>query len=91
MSEWIEIERWPECVHLARPGVVFEIRNGDNQSLFTPCVVPLPPVPFDWKSPPLRFRSIPEPLPRHSDPIPAPADRNRSSASDRSGLQRALL
>jgi hypothetical protein len=40
--------------------------------LLTPCVVPLE-VPFDWRSPPLKFRLVAEPEPRHSDPIPAPS------------------
>lgn len=57
---------------MARPGVVFEIRNAEGLSLFTPCAVPLPPMPFDWKSAPVRFRAVAEAAPEHSAPIPAP-------------------
>lgn len=57
---------------LAQPGVIFEIGNAEGKSLFTPCVMPLPPTPFDRKSPPLRFRAVPEPAPEHSAPIPPP-------------------
>ena len=38
----------------------FEIRNADGQLLTTHCVVPLPELPFDWKSAPLEFRAVPE-------------------------------
>lgn len=72
MSEWIEIARWETCRELARPGIIFEIGNVDGQSLFTPCVMPMPAMPFDWKSPPLRFRAVPEPAPQRSGPMPAP-------------------
>ena len=27
MGEWIAIEQWERCVEMARPGIVFEIRN----------------------------------------------------------------
>lgn len=72
MSAWMAIERWPECTRLERPGIIFEIRNAEGQSMFTNCVVPLPPPPWDWKSPPVQFRAIPQPKPRHSTPIPPP-------------------
>lgn len=72
MGDWIDFDRWPECVEMERPGIVFEVVNADNQSLFTNCVVPLE-TPFDWTSAPLRFRAIPEPKPRHSSPIPKPS------------------
>jgi hypothetical protein len=72
MSEWMAIERWPECVKLARPGIVFEIQNAGRQSLFTPCVEPLPAMPLDWTSPPVRFRAVREGRPQHSPPLPAP-------------------
>ena len=75
MSEWVAIEQWSECVRMERPGIVFEIRNRDGQSLFTPCVIPLPDKPFDWTSPPVEFRPIAEAPPRHSDPLPSPAPR----------------
>jgi hypothetical protein len=72
MGEWIAIAQWEKCRGLARPGIIFEISNAEGKSLFTPCVVPLPPVPFDWKSGPVRFRAVPEPAPERSAPIPAP-------------------
>lgn len=75
MGEWIAIAQWAECQRLARPGVMFEIQNADGQSLLTPCVVPPPPVPFDWRSPPLRFRVVAEPAAEHTSPIPAPRGR----------------
>jgi hypothetical protein len=73
MGEWISIEQWQECLKLARPGIIFEISNAEGKSMFTPCVVPLPPVPFNWKSAPARFRAIPEPAPQHSSPLPEPS------------------
>jgi len=72
MAEWIAIAQWKDCVQMARPGIIFEVRNAEGQSLFTPCVNPLPPMPFDWKSPPLMFRAIPEPAAQRSTPIPPP-------------------
>lgn len=72
MSDWISIEEWSRCLDMARPGIVFEIRNAEGLILTTPCVVPLPEMPFDWKSPPRQFRPIVEPTPRHSDPLPPP-------------------
>ncbi len=70
MSEWLSIAQWEECHRLTRPGIIFEIRNAQGQSLFTPCVTPLPPMPFGWKSPPVMFRAVIEPVPQHSTPIP---------------------
>jgi hypothetical protein len=72
MSEWIAIAQWRDCAQMARPGIIFEIRNADGQSLFTHCVDPLPKMPFDWNSPPVVFRAIPEPKAEHSTPIPPP-------------------
>ena len=72
MSEWISIAHWQECMSLARPGIIFEIRNAEGQSLFTPCVVPMPKVPFDWKTPAMQFRAVAQPRPEHSTPIPPP-------------------
>ena len=73
MGEWISIERWQDCLELARPGIIFEISNAEGNSMFTPCVLPMPPAPHNWKSAAVRFRAIPEPAPRHSTPLPAPA------------------
>ena len=53
-------------------GSYLRIRNAEGQLLTTPCVVPLPELPFDWKSPPLQFRAIVEPKPQHSEPLPPP-------------------
>jgi hypothetical protein len=72
MGEWISIAQWHECERMARAGIVFEIRNAEGRSLFSPCVVPLPPMPFDWKQPPVRFRAISEQKPEHSAPLPRP-------------------
>ena len=38
MSEWIAIEQWQRCLEMTRPGIVFEMRNAEGLSLFTPCV-----------------------------------------------------
>ena len=70
MGEWIAIAQWHECEKMARPGIIFELRNSDGQSLLTPCVAQIPPTPFDWKSPPVMFRAIPAPKPQHSTPMP---------------------
>ena len=72
MSEWVAITKWDECQKMARPGIVFEIRNAHGQSMLTPCVVPLPPVPANWTSPAAMFRPVAEEKPRHSTPMPAP-------------------
>lgn len=72
MGEWIAIAEWHRCLEMARPGIVFEIRNGEGLSMFTPCVQPLPAAPFDWKLPPLEFRAVAEQAPEHSEPIPEP-------------------
>ena len=67
------IDEWVRCTELARPGIVFELRNDQGQSLFTPCVQPAPTPPFDWQVPPTEFRAVPEPQPSRSDPLPKPA------------------
>ena len=72
MGEWIAIALWQHCAELAKPGIVFEVRNADGQSLLTPCVQPLPKAPFDWTSPAKEFRAVPEAPPEHSAPLPAP-------------------
>jgi hypothetical protein len=73
MGEWIAIGQWEKCRELAGPGIVFEISNAEGKTLFTPCVIPLLPVPFDWKSAPVRFRAVAESPPRHSSPLPEPS------------------
>jgi hypothetical protein len=72
VSEWMAIAQWHECERLTRPGIVFEIQNAEGLSLFTPCTPTIPQMPFDWKSPPVRFRAVLQERPRHSEPIPAP-------------------
>ena len=74
MGEWIDFERWPECVERERPGYVYEVVNAEEQRMLTQCTVPLP-LPFDWQSGPVRFRLVPETKPRHSEPLPAPVKR----------------
>jgi hypothetical protein len=73
MGEWIDFDRWSDCKQLEKPGMVFEVTNG-QQSLFTSCVVPLQ-TPSDWTAPPVRFRLVPASPPRHSSPIPKPQGR----------------
>jgi len=72
MGEWIPIDQWDLCAEMARPGIVFEIKNGEGLSLFTPCVTPMPPMPSDWRSMPVQFRAVAEAPPRHSEPLPKP-------------------
>jgi hypothetical protein len=72
MGEWMAIAEWQRCLEMARPGIVFEMRNAAGQSLFTPCVPVVPSTPFDWTSPPLKFRAVREAPPEHSAPIPPP-------------------
>jgi hypothetical protein len=74
MSDWIDFDRWPDCAELERPGYVFEVVNEKGDSMLTECTVPLQ-TPFDWTSPPVRFRLVPELPPRHSDPIPPPVKK----------------
>jgi hypothetical protein len=71
MGEWIEFDRWRECVALERPGIIFEVTNSEGLSLFTPCVQSLQ-TPSGWKSGPVRFRAISATPPRRSSPIPEP-------------------
>lgn len=74
MGEWIDFERWPECLVKEQPGYVFEVANEEDRRMLTRCVIPLP-IPFDWESEPVRFRLAPESPPRHSAPLPQPAPR----------------
>lgn len=79
MSDWISIENWARCQEMARPGVYFELRNAEGQSLFSLCQPSVPAAPFDWRSPPIAFRAVPEPVARPSAPIPPPAAPGRSA------------
>ena len=72
MGEWMSIAEWPDCRRLERPGIIFELRNRDGQSLFTRCVATMPELPFDWTSPAEKFRLVPEAEPVHSAPLPVP-------------------
>jgi hypothetical protein len=74
MSEWMPIDKWPDCVRWERPGIVFELTNAEGRSLYAPCGL-MPETPFDWKSPPTRFRAVEEKPPTHSTPIPAPVQK----------------
>ena len=69
MSEWISFDRWAECARMQRPGYVFEVINSDGQRMLTQCEQKLP-MPFDWRSPPARFRIVEAPPPRRSQPLP---------------------
>ncbi len=71
MSDWVDFAQWTACARMERPGFVFEIKNAEGQSLFTPCRHPLQ-LPFDWKAAPVQFRLVKEMKPRHSSPIPRP-------------------
>ncbi|HET7910442.1 MAG TPA: hypothetical protein VFL49_00270 [Pseudolabrys sp.] len=75
MSDWMAIAQWQECQKLARPGIVFELRNAEGLTMLSPCVVQVPAKPFDWKSPPLVFRAVAAPKPQHSTPMPEPRGR----------------
>ena len=77
MSEWMAIAQWHDCEKLARPGIIFELKNSEGQSLFAICSERLPPTPFDWKSPPVVFRAVPQPKPQHSAPMPRPKSDSR--------------
>jgi hypothetical protein len=83
MSDWMDIDQWRDCAAMERPGIVFELRNAEGQSLFTPCLPHLPAQPFGWASGPVEFRAVaeerpersgpmPEPVPERSDPMPEP-------------------
>lgn len=72
MGEWMAIAEWHRCAEMSRPGIVFEIRNAEGLRLVTRCAPDVPAPPWDWKSPGIEFRAIPEPKPEHSDPLPPP-------------------
>lgn len=74
MSDWIDIQYWERCSEMARPGIVFEIRNAEGESMLAPCTEAVPSAPFDWKSGPLHFRAVVEPKAEHSNPIPKPKE-----------------
>ena len=73
MSDWMSVEQWSECVRMERPGIVFELRNTEGQTLLAHCSADLPPKPWDWASGPTEFQAIVELPARHSNPLPDPA------------------
>jgi hypothetical protein len=75
MGEWMAIVQWQDCARLARPGIVFELRNAEGRTMLSPCTVRAPKPPLDWTSPPVEFRAVAEPPAEHSAPIPAPRER----------------
>jgi hypothetical protein len=60
---------------MTRPGIVFELKNAEGLTLLTPCVATVPATPYGWKSPPVMFRAVQAPKPRHSEPMPPPKPR----------------
>jgi hypothetical protein len=68
MGDWMPIDKWEECVRMARPNEVFEVMNAAGESVLTPCIIPFA-APVEWKHPPQRFRVISD-RPRHSSPLP---------------------
>lgn len=74
--DWIPIDEWIRCAELERPGIVFELRNSEGQTLLARCGVDLPEVPFDWTSPPMAFRPVGEAPAVHSGPLPEPVKRD---------------
>ena len=75
MSEWVTIAQWHECKKMARPGIVFELKNIEGQTLLTECTAQVPPTPLGWKSPPVFFRAVPLPKPQHSTSMPEPKSK----------------
>lgn len=73
IGEWIAISEWARCVEMARPGIVFEMRNAEGLVLTTECTPSLPEVPFDWTLPPIEFRAVTLMPPTHSTPLPPAA------------------
>ncbi len=71
MTDWVDFSHWSECERMARPGYVFEIANAEDQRLLTECM-PEIETPWDWVSPPMRFRLVKLAPPVHSTPIPKP-------------------
>ncbi len=72
MDGWLPMENWPECRRLEKPGIIFEVQNAEGASMFLQCVVPFPGQPWDWTSPPQRFRAVPLRKPTPTSPIPGP-------------------
>jgi hypothetical protein len=73
MVDWIPMDQWVECARMERPGIVFEVRNAQGQTLLTACLPEMPKAPFDWTAPPIEFRPVPEAPAEHSSPLPGPS------------------
>ena len=69
MSDWLDIDQWDHCHKLARPGIVFEIRNAEEQSMIAHGAAAVPAAPFDWISAPVKFRAVVELPPQLSQPM----------------------
>lgn len=72
MDGWIPIGEWQRCADMARPGIVFEIRNTEGLTLRSPCSPGVPRAPWDWRSPPREFRPVAEAPAERSSPLPEP-------------------
>ena len=72
MGDWKSIQDWAQCAEMVGPGIIFELRNAEGQSLYSPSVSSVPATPFGWKSAPKEFRAIRQPPPEHSSPMPLP-------------------
>jgi len=70
MSEWMTISQWHECKTMAQPGIAFELKNAEGQTLLAECTAQVPPTPLGWRSPPILFRTVRLPKPQHSTPMP---------------------
>lgn len=46
----IAIAQWHAGEKMARPGIVFELRNAEGLTMLSPCTAQVPEKPFDWKS-----------------------------------------
>ena len=48
MSEWMAIAQWHECEKMTRPGIVFELKNAEGQTMLSPCVAQVPQLRSSW-------------------------------------------
>lgn len=79
MGDWKPIADWAQCAEMAKPGIIFELRNADGQSMYSSCETIVPALPVGWKSPPKEFRPVRQPPPQHSSPMPPPNPDDRGS------------
>ena len=80
MSEWLAIAQWHDCEKLTRPGIVFELKNAEGQTMLSPCVAQVPAHLSTGNRPPVMFRAVEAPKPRHSEPMPPPTGRAEPSS-----------